>query len=79
MMILKGKWHEISSNINFYKSIYEIAQRQYLQGWSGCITHINGYSDSVDKIHHSQVTVKRDIFESVWFPEEEEFNRIEDC
>jgi hypothetical protein len=46
---------------------------------SGCITHVNGYNDLIDKIHHSQVTVKKNIFEQVKFPEEVEFNRKEDC
>ena len=68
----------IDNFLGIFKEI-NIRNHTLIQGWSGCITHINGYSDSVDKIHHSQVTVKRDIFESVWFPEEEEFNRIEDC
>ena len=45
---------------------------------SGCITQINGYSDRVDKIHHGQVTVKREVFEQVQFPEEREFETKED-
>ena len=68
----------IDNFLGIFKEI-NIRNHTLIQGWSGCITHINGYSDSVDKIHHSQVTVKREIFKSVWFPEEEEFNRIEDC
>jgi hypothetical protein len=46
---------------------------------SGCITQTNGYSDKVDKIHHSQVTIKKGILEQVQFPEEPEFNKKEDC
>ena len=49
-----------------------------IKSWSGCITHINGYNDRIDKIHHSQVTVKRWILDVVKFPEEIEFNRKED-
>lgn len=50
-----------------------------IQSWSGCITHINGYNDAIDKIHHSQVTVKNWILNQIKFPEESEFNRKEDC
>jgi len=46
------------------------------QHWSGCIEHIN-YVDG--NIMHSQVSVKINIFNSVRFPEEIEFNRKEDC
>jgi glycosyltransferase involved in cell wall biosynthesis len=48
------------------------------QHWSGCITHIS-HSDHDDKIHHSQVTTKTDIFNKIKFPEEVEYNRKEDC
>ena len=81
-IILHNYFEFSKGNIDNFLGIFKeinIRNHTLIQGWSGCITHINGYSDSVDKIHHSQVTVKRDIFESVWFPEEEEFNRIEDC
>ena len=66
---------------SFFKNFEEISTRTntLIQGWSGCITHINGYSDNIDKIHHGQVTVKRSIFEEVKFPEEREFETKEDC
>lgn len=66
---------------SFFHNFEEIKIRTdtLIQGWSGCITHINGYSDRVDKIHHGQVTVKRTIFEQVQFPEEREFETKEDC
>uniref|UniRef100_A0A6C0B0D2 Glycosyltransferase 2-like domain-containing protein n=1 Tax=viral metagenome TaxID=1070528 RepID=A0A6C0B0D2_9ZZZZ len=46
---------------------------------SGCIRHINFHNNSDNKIHHSQITVKREIFEQVLFPEEECYKRKEDC
>jgi len=66
---------------SFFKNFEEINIRTntLIQGWSGCITHTNGYSDNIDKIHHGQVTVKRSIFEEVKFPEEREFETKEDC
>ena len=66
---------------SFFHNFEEIKIRTdtLIQGWSGCITHINGYSDRVDKIHHGQVTVKREVFEQVQFPEEREFETKEDC
>jgi hypothetical protein len=73
-----------SSNVlpsdNFFESYKEIKilTHTLIPCWTGCITQINGYSDRVDKIHHSQGTVKRSIFEQVQFPEEHEFERRED-
>lgn len=61
------------------KQEIKIRTNTLIQSWSGCITQINEYSDRVDKIHHSQVTIKKEIFEKVQFPEEPEFNRKEDC
>lgn len=65
---------------NFFESNQEINIRTHtlIQSGSGCITHITGYNDRVDKIHHSQITIKKNVFELVKFPEEEEFNRKED-
>jgi GT2 family glycosyltransferase len=81
-IILHNYFEPTTGNIeDFFENIKEINIRNHtlIQSWSGCITHINNYSDIVDKIHHSQVTVKREIFEQIQFPEEEEFNRKEDC
>jgi glycosyltransferase involved in cell wall biosynthesis len=66
---------------SFLKNFEELNIRTHtlIQGWTGCITHINGYDERLDKIHHGQVTVKRTIFEAVWFPEEREFETKEDC
>jgi glycosyltransferase involved in cell wall biosynthesis len=46
------------------------------QHWSGCIEHIDYVEES---IHHSQVSVKNEILNKIKFPEENEFNRKEDC
>jgi len=37
---------------------------------SGCATHTYGYNDSIDRIHHSQVTVDQNLFYKVKFPED---------
>jgi glycosyltransferase involved in cell wall biosynthesis len=65
---------------NFFESNQEINIRTHtlIQSRSGCITHISGYNDRVDKIHHGQVTLKREIYEQVKFPEEREFETKED-
>ena len=65
---------------NIFQTIQNINMRTHtlIKSGSGCITHINGYNDSIDKIHHSQVTIKKEFFEKVKFPEEPEFNRRED-
>jgi len=65
---------------NFFKKIetndIDIIFNSLRQHWSGCIEHIN-YMDGC--IHHSQVTIKSEIFNKVKFPEENEYNRKEDC
>uniref|UniRef100_A0A6C0IGJ9 Glycosyltransferase 2-like domain-containing protein n=1 Tax=viral metagenome TaxID=1070528 RepID=A0A6C0IGJ9_9ZZZZ len=81
-IILHNYFESSKGNIEtFFKNFEEIKIRTHtlIQGWTGCITHINGYSDNIDKIHHGQVTVKRSIFEQVKFPEEREFETKEDC
>jgi len=69
-----------NSEEEFKKKIENICVRpnSLIQHWSGCITHIS-HSDHIDKIHHSQVTLKTDIFNKIKFPEEVEYNRKEDC
>ena len=81
-IILHNYFESSKGNVKDFLEIFKeinIRTHTLIQGWTGCITHINGYSDSVDKIHHGQVTVKREIFETVWFPEEREFETKEDC
>lgn len=80
-IILHNFQTESLNDNNMFKHIEDIKVRtnSLIQSWSGCITHTNGYSDSVDKIHHSQATVKNWILHLIKFPEETEFNRKEDC
>jgi hypothetical protein len=71
---------ELNNNLIFEKiENVNIRNHTLIPGWSGCITHISGYNDQIDRIHHSQVTVKKEIFDQVKFPEELEFHRKEDC
>jgi len=70
---------ELNNNLIFEKiEIINVRTYSLIPSWSGCITHINGYNDKIDRIHHSQVTVKKTIFELVKFPEEFKFHRKED-
>jgi len=80
-IILHNYFDESELSINIFDKIQNINVMTHtlIQSWSGCITHINGYNDTIDRIHHSQVTVKKNIFEQIKFPEEVEFNRKEDC
>jgi glycosyltransferase involved in cell wall biosynthesis len=68
------------NNETIFNKIDDINVRtnSLIQSWSGCITH-NGYNDSIDKIHHSQGTVKNWILNQIKFPEEPEFHLREDC
>jgi len=76
--------HNYFLNVNFENNLFkkiecnEIILRinSLRQHWSGCIEHINYFDES---IHHSQVSVKKSIFDIIQFPEETEFNRKEDC
>jgi glycosyltransferase involved in cell wall biosynthesis len=58
----------IITNINPIKSVLSIAP-------SCCIT----WNSSAMRIHHGQVTITRDVFEKVKFPEEPHFETWEDC
>ena len=80
-IILHNYFDESELSVNIFDKIQNITVMTHtlIQSWSGCITHINGYNDTIDRIHHSQVTVKKNIFEQIKFPEEIEFNRKEDC
>jgi hypothetical protein len=80
-IILHNFYDESEYNVNIFDKIHIISVRTdtLVKSLSGCITHVNGYNDLIDKIHHSQVTVKKNIFEQVKLPEEVEFNRKEDC
>jgi glycosyltransferase involved in cell wall biosynthesis len=80
-IILHNFYDESEYNASIFDKFHNISIRTdtLVKSWSGCITQVNGYNDSIDKIHHSQVTVKKNIFEQVKFPEEVEFNTREDC
>jgi glycosyltransferase involved in cell wall biosynthesis len=81
-IILHNYFNSSQGNIeSFFKNFEEIKIRTHtlIQSWSGCIIHINGYDERLDKIHHGQVSVKRSIFQEVQFPEEREFETKEDC
>ena len=81
-IILHNYFESSTGTIEDFLGIFKeinIRTHTLIQGLTSCITHINDYSDRVDKIHHSQVTVKRKIFQAVWFPEEREFETKEDC
>jgi len=69
------------NEVNIFEKIEDIKVRTntLIQSWSGCITHIHGYDDRIDKIHHSQATVKNWILHIIKFPEEPEFHTKEDC
>jgi len=79
-IILHNYFIEVTFEKNLFKKIdtneIYIRANSLRQHWSGCIEHIN-YMDA--GIHHSQVSVKNDIFNKIKFPEETEFNRKEDC
>lgn len=66
---------------NIFEKIEDVKVRTntLIKSWSGCITHIHDYDDRIDKIHHSQVTVKNWILHIIKFPEEPDFHFKEDC
>jgi hypothetical protein len=80
-IILHNFYDETEYNDTIFNKIQNVHVRTntLIQSWSGCITQTNGYYDYIDRIHHSQVTVKKTIFEIINFPEEEEFHKREDC
>jgi glycosyltransferase involved in cell wall biosynthesis len=75
--------HNFSTNTSIHSlnpiETIEVRMNTLCQAPSGCITHSLGYSDQIDQIHHSQVTVKKEILEKVKFPEEAQYNEMEDC
>ena len=80
-IILHNFYDESEYHENIFEKFQTVSVRTHslIQSPSGCITHINGYDDSIDKIHHSQVTIRTAILETVQFPEEVEFQTMEDC
>lgn len=55
-------------------SNYTMIRNQLTRASSGCIT-----LDNVQRIHHGQVSVTKEIFQQVQFPEEREYEIREDC
>lgn len=82
-IILHNFYDESEHNMHMFDKIQNvfITTNSLTKSLSGCITHnkFNGLKDSKSKIHHSQVTVKKSIFEMIKFPEETEYNEKEDC
>jgi len=81
-IILHNFYDESEFNERIFDKIQKINVRNdsLMQSFSGCITHKNWFdNDSIDRIHHSQVTVATHIFQEIQFPEEEEFHKKEDC
>jgi glycosyltransferase involved in cell wall biosynthesis len=76
--------HNYFIDVTFEKELFKkiettdiiVRANSLRQHWSGCIEHINYVEEG---IHHSQVSVKNEIFNKIKFPEEVEFNRKEDC
>ena len=61
-------------NIEDYNIIYD----NLIPAPSGCATHKIIY-ENMGIIHHSQVSIKRELFDIVKFKEEDQYRRNEDC
>jgi glycosyltransferase involved in cell wall biosynthesis len=63
-----------------FEHIYNINLRvnSLVQAYWGAIIHKEDKYNYVEHIHHSQVSIKRNIFDIIKFPEGTEFNRRED-
>jgi hypothetical protein len=61
-------------NIEDYNIIYD----NLIPAPSGCVTHKIIY-ENMGIIHHSQVSIKRELFDIVKFKEEDQYRRNEDC
>jgi GT2 family glycosyltransferase len=61
--------------------VINIRINELVQCFSGCIRHIdfNKYYNTDEFIHHAQITIKREIFDIIKYPEEYKFTRKEDC
>jgi glycosyltransferase involved in cell wall biosynthesis len=70
-----------NNNVHRFEPIHHVNARTgtLVKSWSGSITHMKGYNEAIDKIHHSQVTVKQWVLKIVRFPEEQAFYCKEDC
>lgn len=79
-IILHNYQTNMFSDGNMFKPIEGINMRNntLIQAESGCITHVYGYDDRIDKIHHSQSTVKTWVLHKIKFPEESVCHAKED-
>jgi glycosyltransferase involved in cell wall biosynthesis len=76
--------HNFFIDVTFEKELFKKIENNEIdirfnslrQNCSGCIEHINYVEEG---IHHSQVSIKNEVFNKIQFPEEFEFNRKEDC
>jgi len=79
-IILHNYFIDVAFENDLFKKIdnseINVRANSLRQDWSGCIEHINYVEEG---IHHSQVSIKKEIFNKIKFPEEIEFNRKEDC
>jgi cellulose synthase/poly-beta-1,6-N-acetylglucosamine synthase-like glycosyltransferase len=82
-IILHNYYIDISFEKELFKKIEDndicVRTNSLRQHCSGCIEHIDFFKYINENIHHSQVSVKKSIFDIIQFPEEVEFNRKEDC
>jgi len=76
-LLLHDYYNESEKNPNYSEPILDIDVKydSLCQCVSGCARHKNQHYGN---IHHSQVTVKRNILDLVTFPEEREYCRKED-
>ena len=75
-IILHSFFEESEKNYNYpyIASNYSVIRNQLSRAPSGCIT-----LDDIQRIHHGQVSVTRQIFQQVKFPEEPIYETREDC
>ena len=79
-IVLHNFFIEHSNSTKFNKiEILNVRINQLIQSHSGCINHDNRCNDHIDKIHHGQVSVKKEILNSIQFPEGVEYYTKEDC
>lgn len=79
-IILHNYFDNVINKVNMMINLENNVRINHLiQAPSGCITQPPGYNDKIDKIHHSQVTVKSFILDEIKFSEEPEYINIEDC
>lgn len=75
--------HNFFINETNFKHIepVDIRINELTQCLTGCIRHVDfyKYQNTCQKIHHSQSSIKKYIFDIIKYPEEQEFYSKEDC